>query len=148
MTTDPLLHACRDCFLIFLSSQNILLFQECLKTAREAATVGKIEAAPAAGPVVGYNDLCFPKTSNYGSMRKQGRRDILTKTNIKKIDDIIREHDLAQQQQQLQNCHSNSEYDYAWDVHEAHEAAHYNESSFKNQRRISRCQINAWTDKG
>jgi len=27
-------------------------------------------------PVVTYNDLCFPKTSNYGSMRKMGRWDI------------------------------------------------------------------------
>ena len=25
---------------------------------------------------VSYNDLCFPKTSNYGSMRKAGRCDV------------------------------------------------------------------------
>ena len=31
---------------------------------------------------VSYNDLCFPKTSNYGSMRKNGRCDIAAKLNL------------------------------------------------------------------
>ena len=30
---------------------------------------------------VSYNDLCFPKTSNYGSMRKQGRWEAPTHTS-------------------------------------------------------------------
>ena len=33
-----------------------------------------VTATPAA--VVSYNDLCFPKTSNYGSMRKAGRCEV------------------------------------------------------------------------
>ena len=83
-----------------LYANSNILFQECLRGRQGAPT-----------PPVAYNDLCFPKTSNYGSMRKQGRCDILTRKNIKQIDDIIREHDLAQQQQQ--NCQFNAEYEYA-----------------------------------
>ena len=30
---------------------------------------------------VTYSDLCFPKTSNYGSMRKQGRWEAPTHTS-------------------------------------------------------------------
>ncbi|XP_040581956.1 irregular chiasm C-roughest protein isoform X1 [Lepeophtheirus salmonis] len=31
---------------------------------------------------VSYNDLCFPKTSNYGSMKKKSRRDVLRSINV------------------------------------------------------------------
>jgi hypothetical protein len=60
-----------------------------------AATKQPPQQPPAlvSGPAVNYNDLCFPKTSNYGSMRKQGRCDFLTRSNIKRIDDVLREHE-------------------------------------------------------
>ena len=58
--------------------------QECLrreedsiKTTPITATAAVVTATPApvvtATPaaVVSYNDLCFPKTSNYGSMKKK-----------------------------------------------------------------------------
>ena len=64
--------------------------------------------------VVNYNELCFPKTSNYGSMRKQGRCDYLTRSNIKRIDDVIREHEQEKEKEiaQRRNFHNNSEYQF------------------------------------
>ena len=79
-------------------------FQECLKNVE--AAISALDAAAKQPPstaaqnsqnvAVNYNDLCFPKTSNYGSMRKQGRCDFLTRSNIKRIDDVIREHEQEQ----------------------------------------------------
>jgi hypothetical protein len=32
---------------------------------------------------VTYSDLCFPKTSNYGSMRKEGRIDVAARLSTR-----------------------------------------------------------------
>jgi hypothetical protein len=34
-------------------------------------------------PHVTYSDLCFPKTSNYGSMRKEGRIDVAARLSTR-----------------------------------------------------------------
>ena len=63
----------------------IFLFQECIKTGRfNSPTPSNLTdnrpPSNASGPSrVSYNDLCFPKTANYGSMRKSGRCDIESK---------------------------------------------------------------------
>ena len=52
--------------------------QECLRREEDAsrALAREDEAGRAPAVVVSYNDLCFPKTSNYGSMRKAGRCEV------------------------------------------------------------------------
>ena len=58
--------------------------QECLRREEAASRAPTREdeaaRAPAPAVVVSYNDLCFPKTSNYGSMRKAGRCEVLAVT--------------------------------------------------------------------
>ena len=74
---------------------------------------GTAPTPPPLASAVNYNDLCFPKTSNYGSMRKSGRCDFLSRSNIKKIDDVIREHELEARKDRMTNIHVNSEYNFA-----------------------------------
>ena len=56
------------------------LFQECLKPGLGLSTSptpsNLTDASSGQGSRVSYNDLCFPKTANYGSMRKSGRCDL------------------------------------------------------------------------
>ena len=37
---------------------------------------------------MGYSDLCFPKTANFGSMRKEGKCDITTRLKCSKSEVI------------------------------------------------------------
>jgi len=69
----------------YVFQDNLSISQECIKPSGglHSPTPSHLTDRPgsnASGPSrVSYNDLCFPKTANYGSMRKGGRCDIEAK---------------------------------------------------------------------
>lgn len=67
--------------------EHLSVSQECIKPpSLHSPTPSNLTDRPPsstrAPSQVSYNDLCFPKTSNYGSMRKNGRCDIAAKLNL------------------------------------------------------------------
>merc|ERR1711962_1267557 len=51
--------------------------QECIKLPGGNTPSPCSDRPPSHLSQVSYNDLCFPKTSNYGSMRKAGRSEVV-----------------------------------------------------------------------
>ena len=71
-------------FNIEFYSKTFFFFQECIKPpSLHSPTPSNLTDRPPsstrAPSQVSYNDLCFPKTSNYGSMRK--RADVILQQN-------------------------------------------------------------------
>lgn len=56
-------------------------------SALSQGTSGAVSPGPShtepVSPQVTYSDLCFPKTSNYGSMRKEGRIDVAARLSTR-----------------------------------------------------------------
>ena len=58
-------------------SETVVVFQECIKPPALHSPSPSSDRPPSHLSQVSYNDLCFPKTSNYGSMRKAGRCEVV-----------------------------------------------------------------------
>merc|ERR1712032_1227899 len=60
------------------NTEHLSISQECIKPpAALHSPSPSSDRPPSHLSQVSYNDLCFPKTSNYGSMRKQGRCEVV-----------------------------------------------------------------------
>ena len=70
--------------------------------ARQVASAAASAAGPFGRQRVSYNDLCFPKTSNYGSMKKKKHHNVGVSTSTG--------HNFRQQQPSPLASHSTTYY--------------------------------------